>query len=343
MSVDELRQHLECVEQGTLIQAINLMCSADYDLYHNLHTSVYAGNILSVTLKPPSTSTANLKTDPKKRKSDYDATPAPVTSKRFKGQVPRRPKAPYALYMQSARCHIARSLGVAATSPEVAAEGTRIWQTMPQAEKVVSPSSSSFITASSNRPQVWEGQYQKRLAEYRVKMAAYEADHEAPVVEVDATIHLENCSCCGAVFNINDQKAAGCEYHPGDLYFEDELVRDLRIDAAKIFEMMRSGPEHFDWSCCYMSGEYKGCTKAVRHSIGVLSRQVKLVRGGLKPLKTNPRAKHCGYGQHRGPVKDSALSDVTDDAESSAVTYASDSEDDRPGWWRKQRVMDSPS
>jgi hypothetical protein len=168
MSVDRLRQQLESVDQGTLIKAISLMCSADCDMYHKLHASVYAGNLLSVTLKPRTASGPTTQLSSKKRKSDdnqSDST-AQKSSKKRKPNVPTAPALPtqkilqkrksdvplvpadsgqpkrpitaYFLYVYSARAEIIEDLGYAAYPKDVAAEATRRWQEMPKAEKDVS-------------------------------------------------------------------------------------------------------------------------------------------------------------------------------------------------------------
>ncbi|RMZ85730.1 hypothetical protein DV737_g337, partial [Chaetothyriales sp. CBS 132003] len=77
--------------------------------------------------------------------------------------APKRALTPYFLYMQSARAQIARELGDQAKPKEVADEGTRRWTEMPANEKAI-----------------WDAQYQKNLAAYRVKMAAYKAGHPVP-------------------------------------------------------------------------------------------------------------------------------------------------------------------
>ncbi|RMD40131.1 hypothetical protein DV735_g5002, partial [Chaetothyriales sp. CBS 134920] len=80
--------------------------------------------------------------------------------------APKRALTPYFLYMQSARGQIARELGDQAKPKEVADEGTRRWTEMPANEKAI-----------------WDAQYQKNLAAYRVKMAAYKAGHPVPTDE----------------------------------------------------------------------------------------------------------------------------------------------------------------
>jgi hypothetical protein len=52
--------------------------------------------------------------------------------------APKRALTPYFLYMQSARAQIAKELGSEAKPKEVADEGTRRWQEMPQTDKGVS-------------------------------------------------------------------------------------------------------------------------------------------------------------------------------------------------------------
>ncbi|EXJ95733.1 hypothetical protein A1O1_00857 [Capronia coronata CBS 617.96] len=77
--------------------------------------------------------------------------------------APKRALTPYFLYMQSARATIAKELGDQAKPKEVADEGTRRWTEMTPAEK-----------------SVWDDKYQKNLAAYRVKMAAYKAGQPVP-------------------------------------------------------------------------------------------------------------------------------------------------------------------
>lgn len=77
--------------------------------------------------------------------------------------APKRALTPYFLYMQSARAQIAKELGDSAKPKEVADEGTRRWTEMSPAEK-----------------SVWDDKYQKNLAAYRVKMAAYKAGQPVP-------------------------------------------------------------------------------------------------------------------------------------------------------------------
>ncbi|KAJ9646882.1 hypothetical protein, variant [Exophiala oligosperma] len=77
--------------------------------------------------------------------------------------APKRALTPYFLYMQSARAQIAKELGDQAKPKEVADEGTRRWTEMKPAEK-----------------SVWDDKYQKNLAAYRVKMAAYKAGQPVP-------------------------------------------------------------------------------------------------------------------------------------------------------------------
>ncbi|EXJ89834.1 hypothetical protein A1O3_02901 [Capronia epimyces CBS 606.96] len=77
--------------------------------------------------------------------------------------APKRALTPYFLYMQSARATIAKELGDQAKPKEVADEGTRRWTEMSPAEK-----------------SVWDDKYQKNLAAYRVKMAAYKAGQPVP-------------------------------------------------------------------------------------------------------------------------------------------------------------------
>lgn len=60
--------------------------------------------------------------------------------------APKRALTPYFLYMQSARSQIARELGEQAKPKEVADEGTRRWQEMPQSDKAVSPLSLGFYS-----------------------------------------------------------------------------------------------------------------------------------------------------------------------------------------------------
>jgi len=87
--------------------------------------------------------------------------------------APKRALTPYFLYMQSARATIAKELGDSAKPKEVADEGTRRWTEMSPAEK-----------------SVWDDKYQKNLAAYRVKMAAYKAGQ--PVPSDEQATHLVN-------------------------------------------------------------------------------------------------------------------------------------------------------
>jgi len=80
--------------------------------------------------------------------------------------APKRALTPYFLYMQSARATIAKELGDSAKPKEVADEGTRRWTEMSPAEK-----------------SMWDDKYQKNLAAYRVKMAAYKAGQPVPSEE----------------------------------------------------------------------------------------------------------------------------------------------------------------
>lgn len=77
--------------------------------------------------------------------------------------APKRALTPYFLYMQSARPQIAQELGSNAKPKEVADEGTRRWSIMPEADK-----------------NVWNAEYQKNLAVYRVKTAAYKSGQPVP-------------------------------------------------------------------------------------------------------------------------------------------------------------------
>ncbi|KIV82088.1 hypothetical protein PV11_04222 [Exophiala sideris] len=77
--------------------------------------------------------------------------------------APKRALTPYFLYMQSARAQIAKELGDSAKPKEVADEGTRRWTEMSPGEK-----------------STWDDKYQKNLAAYRVKMAAYKAGQPVP-------------------------------------------------------------------------------------------------------------------------------------------------------------------
>ncbi|KIX00809.1 uncharacterized protein Z518_09874 [Rhinocladiella mackenziei CBS 650.93] len=85
--------------------------------------------------------------------------------------APKRALTPYFLYMQSARATIAKELGDSAKPKEVADEGTRRWTEMSPAEK-----------------SVWDDKYQKNLAAYRVKMAAYKAGQPVPSDEEAARL-----------------------------------------------------------------------------------------------------------------------------------------------------------
>jgi len=85
--------------------------------------------------------------------------------------APKRALTPYFLYMQSARATIAKELGDSAKPKEVADEGTRRWTEMSPAEK-----------------SVWDDKYQKNLAAYRVKMAAYKAGQPVPDDETAARL-----------------------------------------------------------------------------------------------------------------------------------------------------------
>jgi hypothetical protein len=105
------------------------------------------------------------------------AEPEVVDGKKKRKRTPHDPNAPkraltpYFLYMQSARGTIAKELGDSAKPKEVADEGTRRWTEMSPAEK-----------------SVWDDKYQKNLAAYRVKMAAYKAGQ--PVPGDDEAAHL---------------------------------------------------------------------------------------------------------------------------------------------------------
>ncbi|OAP58600.1 hypothetical protein AYL99_07690 [Fonsecaea erecta] len=85
--------------------------------------------------------------------------------------APKRALTPYFLYMQSARATIAKELGDSAKPKEVADEGTRRWTEMSPAEK-----------------SIWDDKYQKNLAAYRVKMAAYKAGQPVPDDETAARL-----------------------------------------------------------------------------------------------------------------------------------------------------------
>ncbi|KIW69131.1 hypothetical protein PV04_05024 [Phialophora macrospora] len=85
--------------------------------------------------------------------------------------APKRALTPYFLYMQSARATIAKELGDSAKPKEVADEGTRRWTEMSPGEK-----------------SVWDDKYQKNLAAYRVKMAAYKAGQPVPDDETAARL-----------------------------------------------------------------------------------------------------------------------------------------------------------
>ncbi|KAF7512604.1 hypothetical protein GJ744_000865 [Endocarpon pusillum] len=92
--------------------------------------------------------------------------------------APKRALTPYFLYMQSARPQIAQELGSNAKPKEVADEGTRRWSIMPDADK-----------------NVWNAAYQRNLAVYRVKTAAYKAGKPVPsdeeaekIAQTDTTI-----------------------------------------------------------------------------------------------------------------------------------------------------------
>ncbi|EHY58615.1 hypothetical protein HRR83_007335 [Exophiala dermatitidis] len=110
-----------------------------------------------------------------------EAAPAPVEpegdGKKKRKRTPHDPNAPkraltpYFLYMQSARATIAKELGDQAKPKEVADEGTRRWTEMSPAEK-----------------SVWDDKYQKNLAAYRVKMAAYKAGQPVPSDEEAAAM-----------------------------------------------------------------------------------------------------------------------------------------------------------
>lgn len=80
--------------------------------------------------------------------------------------APKRALTPYFLYMQHARAQIQKELGDQARPKEVADEGTRRWGIMGQAEK-----------------SIWDDRYQKNLAAYRVRMAAYKAGEPVPSEE----------------------------------------------------------------------------------------------------------------------------------------------------------------
>jgi hypothetical protein len=168
-------------------------------------------------------------------------------------------------------------------------------------------------------------------------MNAWRATWNAPNRVRDATA---NCSRCFSVFIVN-QTPTDCQHHPGELWLVDISVRDRDLDDAEITMLMCTQPGCFEWSCCNMSGEYLGCTKGVGHSTGLLKEhwQTRYGRQHLSPFKENPKFKHRRVGQHREPVKDLALSDVTDGSESSAGTYASESEDGVPKWRSRARAM----
>ncbi|EXJ59947.1 hypothetical protein A1O7_04095 [Cladophialophora yegresii CBS 114405] len=110
-----------------------------------------------------------------------EAVPAPVEAdtdgKKKRKRTPHDPNAPkraltpYFLYMQSARATIAKELGDSAKPKEVADEGTRRWTEMSPGEK-----------------SVWDDKYQKNLAAYRVKMAAYKAGQPVPDDETAARL-----------------------------------------------------------------------------------------------------------------------------------------------------------
>jgi len=85
--------------------------------------------------------------------------------------APKRALTPYFLYMQSARGTISKELGDSAKPKEVADEGTRRWTEMSPAEK-----------------SIWDDKYQKNLAAYRVKMAAYKAGQPVPDDETAARL-----------------------------------------------------------------------------------------------------------------------------------------------------------
>lgn len=93
--------------------------------------------------------------------------------------APKRALTPYFLYMQSARSQISRELGDQAKPKEVADEGTRRWTAMPPADKAVSYPPVSAQDRANPR-QIWDAQYQKNLAAYRVKMEAYKAGKTVP-------------------------------------------------------------------------------------------------------------------------------------------------------------------
>ena len=104
--------------------------------------------------------------------------------------APKRALTPYFLYMQSARSQIARELGDQAKPKEVADEGTRRWTEMPANEKSVSHSSDTWCLSFTllTSTQIWDTQYQKNLAAYRVKMAAYKAGQPVPSDEEAAKL-----------------------------------------------------------------------------------------------------------------------------------------------------------
>lgn len=103
--------------------------------------------------------------------------------------APKRALTPYFLYMQSARQQISRELGDNAKPKEVADEGTRRWTQMSIGERSVScglsvPRDPLLIL----NEQIWDEQYQKNLAAYRVKMAAYKAGQPVPSDEEAAAL-----------------------------------------------------------------------------------------------------------------------------------------------------------
>jgi hypothetical protein len=59
--------------------------------------------------------------------------------------APKRALTPFFLYMQHNRAKISAELGSGARPKEVSDEGTRRWQTMPQAERDVRPSFPLFM------------------------------------------------------------------------------------------------------------------------------------------------------------------------------------------------------
>ena len=98
--------------------------------------------------------------------------------------APKRPVTPYFLYMQYAREGIAKEMGPSAPAKQVADEGTRRWNTMPDSEKAVSPypNSPRLVTAAQRPIQTWQDFYGCNFAAYKKKVQAYKAGLPIPEI-----------------------------------------------------------------------------------------------------------------------------------------------------------------